>query len=92
MPNPGPKFTDYGLRAVTGSLTKEEQKDLHKWRMKNDPDYREKVKVDRIRKKAATKKTPAPKPKTSSASKPKTSNRSIRSGAGLGGMFGVKNR
>ena len=70
MANPGPKFTDYGLRAATGSLTKQEQKDLHNWRMKNDPDYKEKVKVDRLRKKAAAEKTK--KTATKKAAEPKS--------------------
>lgn len=37
----GPSFTDYGKRRVTGDLTKEELKAEHKWRMKNDMDYKQ---------------------------------------------------
>lgn len=101
MANPssqGPKFSEYGLRYYTNSLTKEEQKDLHKWRMKNDPDYKEKVKVDRLRKKAAAEKTkskPAAKAKTTATPKKTTTTSKVRAGkggAGVGGMFGVKNR
>ena len=101
MANPGPKFTDYGLRAATGSLTKQEQKDLHNWRMKNDPDYKEKVKVDRIRKKAASEKpknVPAKKVSSNAKVKPSVKNTTtpkvsikIR-GGGVGGMFNTKNR
>jgi len=37
----GPKFTDYAQRRTTGDLTKEELKAEHKWRMKNDMDYKQ---------------------------------------------------
>ena len=36
----GPRFSDYGLRRSTNSLTPEEIKAEHKWRMKNDLDYK----------------------------------------------------
>jgi hypothetical protein len=49
----GPKFTDYGLRRATDSLTKAEKQAEHKWRMKNDLDYKNKMAI----KKAAAKKT-----------------------------------
>ena len=96
-PSNGPKLTDYGSRYYTDSLTKTEQKELHKWRMKNDPEYKDKVKSDRIRKKAAaqkasTKKTPTKKAPAKPAVKPKASVPRTRGGSGMGGMFGVKNR
>jgi hypothetical protein len=49
----GPQFSDYGKRRVTGDLTKAEKAAEHKWRMKNDIDYKNKVAI----KKAAAKKT-----------------------------------
>jgi hypothetical protein len=48
----GPKFTDYGLRRATNSLTKAEKLAEHKWRMKNDLDYKNQIAIQ----KAATKK------------------------------------
>lgn len=36
----GPTFTDYAQRRYTNDLTKEELKAEHKWRMKNDMDYK----------------------------------------------------
>lgn len=86
-PSNGPKLTDYGSRYYTDSLTKTEQKELHKWRMKNDPDYKEKVKGDRLRKKSAAKKAPAkkttPKPKPAA---PKTRSVGRGGSAGRGGV------
>jgi hypothetical protein len=105
MANPnnlGPKFSEYGLRYFTNSLTKQEEKDLHKWRLKNDPDYREKLKVERLYKKkaakeVAAKKAPAKKTSTTKKTTPKTTAKPKASvprgrGGGVGGMFGVKNR
>jgi len=39
----GPRFTDYALRRATNGLTKEEMQAEHKWRMKNDLDYKNQV-------------------------------------------------
>ena len=47
----GPKFTDYGLRRSTNSLTNIEKQAEHKWRMKNDLDYKHQIAI----KKAAVK-------------------------------------
>ena len=47
----GPKLSEYGKRYYTDSLTKQEQKDLHKWRMKNDADYKNQIARERIMKK-----------------------------------------
>jgi hypothetical protein len=51
-----PKFTDYGLRRATNDLTKAEKAAEHKWRMKNDLDYKNEIAI----KKAKTKPTPKP--------------------------------
>jgi hypothetical protein len=37
-------------------MTKQEQKDLHNWRMKNDPDYKHQIAVERAAKKSTKKK------------------------------------
>ena len=95
-PSNGPKLTDYGSRYYTDSLTKEEQKNLHKWRMKNDLDYKNQIKADRIRKKAAAEKAAAKKTSTSkkttakpkAAAKRSTTGRTGRVGrGGAGGAF-----
>jgi hypothetical protein len=38
-----PQFTDYAKRRVTDELTKAEKAAEHKWRMKNDLDYKNQV-------------------------------------------------
>lgn len=70
-----PQFTEYGKRYYSDSLSKEEQKALHKWRMKNDMDYKNQIAIERKKKKATAEKAkakPKPKPKTATT-KPKTS-------------------
>ena len=47
----GPKLSDYGRRYYSDSMTKQEQKELHKWRMKNDPDYKNQIARERVTKK-----------------------------------------
>ena len=87
---PGPKFSEYGLRYYTNSLTKEETRELHKWRMKNDPEYREKNKIDRLRKKAtASKKTPTKKTSTAKSKATSKARGGTRGGAGLGSVPGM---
>ena len=94
----GPKLTEYGKRYYSDSLSKEEQKALHKWRMKNDLDYKNQIAIERKKKKAAAEKTKAkPKAKTSTAkpkvTKPKTATPKaptprgggLRAGGRLGG-------
>ena len=49
----GPKLSEYGKRYYTDSMTKQEQKDLHNWRMKNDPDYKNQIARERVTKKIA---------------------------------------
>ena len=67
--NGGPKLSEYGRRYYSDSLTKQEVNDLHKYRMKNDPEYKEKIKIERLRKKdvVAKKSTPV---KTKTSKKP----------------------
>lgn len=47
----GPKFSDYGQRYYTDSLSKQEKKDLHNWRMKYDSDYKNQISREKITKK-----------------------------------------
>jgi len=85
MPNLGPILSEYGKRYYTNSLTKEEQKELHKQRMKNDPEYKEKVKVERLRKKASNNSKTTNTPKGGST---KVGTMKISRGAG-GGVGGI---
>ena len=90
----GPKLTEYGERYYSDSLSKEEQKALHKWRMKNDLDYKNQIAIERKKKKTTTKKTKssAAKPKTTkpkvSTKRPTTRSGMRGGGAGLTGGLG----
>jgi hypothetical protein len=42
------ELSEYGKRYYTDSLTKQEAKDLHKWRMKNDLDYKNEMSIKKI--------------------------------------------
>ena len=46
----GPQFSEYGLRRATNDLTKAEMQAEHKWRMKNDLDYKNQVARERAAK------------------------------------------
>ena len=59
----GPKFTDYGLRRATNDLTKAEKQAEHKWRMKNDLDYKNQIAIKKAAAKKATPKQAKPKGK-----------------------------
>ena len=59
----GPKFTDYGLRRATNDLTKAEKQAEHKWRMKNDLDYKNQIAIKKAAAKKASLKQPKPKGK-----------------------------
>ena len=57
----GPRFTDYGLRRATNSLTKAEKQAEHKWRMKNDLDYKNQIAIEKAAKKSKVAKKPTTK-------------------------------
>ena len=44
----GPQFTDFGLRRATNDLTPDEAKAEHKWRMKNDIEYKHEQAVKKV--------------------------------------------
>lgn len=76
--NQNPRLTDYGARYYSDSLSKKEVAELHKWRMKNDPEYKDKVKSDILRKKITEPKTSTPK------TTPRSSGGNGGGGAGAG--------
>jgi hypothetical protein len=45
------ELSEYGKKYYTDSLTKQEAKDLHKWRMKNDLDYKNEMSIKKIKSK-----------------------------------------
>jgi hypothetical protein len=63
----GPQFTDYAKRRVTNDLTKAEKQAEHKWRMKNDLDYKNEIAIKKAKAKPMAKKAV---PKLTATKKP----------------------
>lgn len=66
----GPQFTDYARRRVTDDLTKAEKQAEHKWRMKNDLDYKNEIAIKKAKAKPMAKKA-VPKPTATKKPAPK---------------------
>lgn len=49
----GPKLSEEGLRHYTGTSTKEEAQALHKWRMKNDMEYKHEQAMEKLSRKGS---------------------------------------
>ena len=67
----GPQFTDYAKRRVTNNLTKAEKQAEHKWRMKNDLDYKNQIAIEKAAAKKAAAKKAASKLASAKQIKPK---------------------